>query len=76
MFWGISTSGVLRAMEEERSKGLYTIGFTSDRACPMTKRSNLCIAAPPTETPTIQKAHMLAGHIVSGLAEATLYPPP
>lgn len=40
-----------------------------------TKRSNLCIAAPPTETPMIQKAHMLAGHIVSGLAEATLYPP-
>lgn len=80
VFWGISTSGrspnVLRAMEEARRKGLYVAGFTGGRGGPMTELTDLCIEVPSTETPKIQEAHMLLGHIICGLVESTLYPAP
>ncbi len=77
VFFGISTSGkspnVLAAFEECRRKGLFSIGLTGERKCVMNDLCNICINVPSPETPRIQEAHILIGHIICYLVEETLF---
>ena len=77
VFIGFSTSGrsgnILLAFEEATACGLICIGFTGNRAGPMRGLCNVLIAAPSNETPRIQEAHLLLGHILCGLVEAELF---
>ncbi len=72
----ISTSGdspnVLRAAEAARRKGLYTAGLTGGQGGRLKGCVDLHLAVPSEETPRIQEAHILLGHIYCGLVESLM----
>jgi len=74
----ISTSGrsrnILRAVEEAREKGLITVGLTGQTGGDMPVLCDHLIRIPSTETPKIQEAHIMLGHILCGLIEWTMFP--
>lgn len=77
VFFAISTSGrspsILRALEEGRSKGLVTVGFTGPSGGDMPPLCDYCIHIPVSETPKIQEGHIVLGHIICGLIERELF---
>jgi len=70
---GLSTSGnsanIIKAFETARIKGITTVGFTGATGGKMKKGSDYLINAPSTDTPRIQEAHILIGHIICQLVE-------
>ena len=52
--------------------GVCTIGFTGAGGGAMKSLSDHLIAVPSKDTPRIQEAHILIGHIICELAEAAL----
>lgn len=79
VFIGLSTSGtsanVLRAFDEARARGMVCIGFTGNRGGPMQALCDHLIDVPAADTPRIQEAHLLLGHILCGLIERALFGP-
>ncbi len=77
VFFGISTSGrspnVIAALKEAKSKGLITVGLTGEGGGDMPPLCDHCIRVPSTETPKIQEAHIVIGHIICGLAERLFF---
>ncbi len=75
---GISTSGnsenVIRALLTARENGIQTVGFTGETGGRMKEFCDNLIAVPSTDTPRIQEAHILIGHIICELVEAALFP--
>ena len=71
--FGISTSGssenVLAGVAAAREHGLATIGLTGADGGPLRAAVDVCIEAPSGETPRIQEAHTLIGHILCELVE-------
>ena len=74
---GLSTSGnsanVVRAFEVARKNGIHTIGFTGKSGGAMQALSDYWIAAPSTDTPRIQEAHITLGHIICQLVEESYF---
>jgi len=74
---GISTSGnagnVLRAMEVARRMMLSTVALTGKSGGKLSTAAEHCIRIPSDETPRIQEAHILTGHILAELVEAELF---
>lgn len=74
---GISTSGnsqnVLEAVQTAKRKGMITIGLTSERGGKLKMQVDYCICVPSTDTPRIQEAHILLGHIWSELVEQAIF---
>jgi len=74
---GISTSGnslnVIRAFEEARRIGLKRIAFTGETGGQLGSLSDICINVPSKDTPRIQEAHILIGHIICELVELELF---
>jgi D-sedoheptulose 7-phosphate isomerase len=70
---GLSTSGnsgnIVRAFETAREKGVITVGFTGTSGGVMKGLSDYLLNAPSTDTPRIQEAHILLGHIICQLVE-------
>jgi D-sedoheptulose 7-phosphate isomerase len=70
---GISTSGrsanVLAGLAAARDAGLGTIGLTGADGGPLRDVADVCIEAPSDETPRIQEAHTLIGHLLCELVE-------
>lgn len=77
VFIGISTSGnsknIVKALQACRERGIYTIGLTGASGGAMKPLCDLCIRIPCNETPRIQEAHMMIGHIICCLVEETLF---
>jgi D-sedoheptulose 7-phosphate isomerase len=75
--FGISTSGnspnVLAAMRTARSIGAATIGFTGEKGGLLAGCVDICLAVPSSDTPRIQEAHILAGHIICEIVEKRLF---
>jgi D-sedoheptulose 7-phosphate isomerase len=73
---GISTSGssqnVIVAMSAAKKIGMHTVALTGSNG-KLKNAVDHCIAIPSTETPRIQECHILVGHIISELVEATLF---
>ncbi|NCS66529.1 MAG: SIS domain-containing protein, partial [Betaproteobacteria bacterium] len=71
---GISTSGnsgnVIRAVEEGRRLGLYTVGLLGGDGGKLAALCDFTLIAPASDTPRIQEVHILIGHIVCELLEA------
>ena len=80
VFIGYSTSGkspnILKAFAEARGKGLLCIGLTGNRGGPMRDLCDLILEVPSAETPKIQEAHLVLGHILCGLVEAAIFGKP
>jgi len=76
---GLSTSGnsvnILKAFETAREKGITTIGMTGEGGGSMKELSDYLIDIPSRNTPRIQEAHMLLGHIICQLVEEKYFTP-
>lgn len=75
---GLSTSGrssnVLKAFEQAKQKGMKVIAFTgSDTDC-VAGVSDCILSVPSTDTPRIQEAHIMIGHIICQLVEERIFP--
>lgn len=78
MLIGLSTSGnsgnVVNALKQAKSQGVITTGFTGESGGKMKELCDNLINIPSTDTPRIQECHMLLGHTICELVEATLFP--
>lgn len=72
-----STSGIspniINALKEAKSSGLKCIGMTGNRGGPMQELCEHYLAVPSGDTPKIQEAHAVLGHILCGLVELKLF---
>jgi D-sedoheptulose 7-phosphate isomerase len=75
---GLSTSGnsenVIRAFRAAHLKGIITVGITGESGGKLAELSDFIIRVPSTDTPRIQEAHIMIGHIICELIERTLFP--
>ena len=80
VLFGFSTSGkspnILLALTTARAQGLATVGMTGNRGERITKMVDHCIEIPSPSTPKIQEGHIVSGHIICGLIEEAMFPPP
>ncbi|MBC8266992.1 MAG: D-sedoheptulose 7-phosphate isomerase [Flavobacteriales bacterium] len=74
---GISTSGnspnVVKAMQKAKEMDMITIGFTGEDGGKMKGICDIIIRVPSSDTPRIQEAHILIGHIICQLIEEELF---
>ena len=77
VFIGISTSGnsknIVEALKACREKGIVTVGFSGEAEGAMDQFCDYSIKAPSRETPRIQEAHILIGHIICAAVEESLF---
>ena len=77
VFVGISTSGnsanVIEAIKVCKEQGMISIGMTGKTGGKMAELCDICLKVPSTETPRIQEAHILIGHILCCLVEDSLF---
>lgn len=74
----ISTSGnsanILNAIGEAKLLGMPVVGMTGATGGRMAHLCTLLLNVPSDDTPRIQEAHILIGHILCEKIEATLFP--
>jgi D-sedoheptulose 7-phosphate isomerase len=75
---GLSTSGnsanIIRAFEIARMKKMVTVGFTGMSGGQMKPLCDHLINIPSSDTPRIQEAHIMVGHIICQLVEERIFP--
>ncbi len=75
--FALSTSGnspnVLRAVNVAREKNLITVGLAGRTGGKLRTAVEHCICIPSDQTPRVQEAHILTGHILCELIEETLF---
>ncbi len=78
VLFGISTSGnstnVVNALKQANELGMKTIAFTGEGGGEMAAVADICIKVPSTDTPRVQEAHILIGHIICEIIESELFP--
>lgn len=77
MLFAFSTSGnsenILRASKKARDMGIKCVGFTGEKACKLDALADELIKIPSSNTPRIQEAYMVLGHIICKNVEAQLF---
>ncbi len=77
---GISTSGnspnVVAALQKARAIGMHTVGMTGQSGGQMTPLCDWLLNIPSDDTPRIQEAHILIGHLICQATEAALFGSP
>ena len=77
IFIAYSTSGksrnILAALKEAKTKGLICVGMTGNQEYTFKDLCDTTIQIPSSETPHIQEAHLIVGHIICGLIEASIF---
>ena len=75
---GISTSGnsanILKAIEVANEIGVKTIGMTGEVGGKMADVCDILINVPSKCTPRVQESHIMIGHIICEIIEATVFP--
>ena len=73
----ISTSGnspnVIKALKKANEIGITTIGFAGNEGGEMNNICDIIIKVPSNDTPRIQEAHILIGHIICQLVEEEMF---
>lgn len=73
----LSTSGnstnLVRALETGTKMGLITVGMTGSTGGKMKDLCSILINVPSDDTPRVQEAHGLIGHIICELVEKTIF---
>lgn len=74
---GISTSGnsmnIIKAIEVANKIGMITIGMTGETGGKMKDICKYLINVPSKDTPRIQEAHIMIGHIICEIVEKELF---
>ncbi|WP_421919698.1 D-sedoheptulose-7-phosphate isomerase [Marinifilum sp.] len=77
MFFAISTSGnsknLIEAIKEAKGNNIITVGLTGETGGQMVDICDFCIKVPSKETPRIQEAHILIGHIICSIVEENIF---
>ena len=77
VLFAISTSGnsrnILEALKAANGLGMATIGLTGSTGGKMMGMCEILITVPSADTPRIQEAHVMIGHIICGLVEEDLF---
>lgn len=77
---GISTSGnspnVIKALEKAKEQEMTTVAMTGSTGGKMKNNCDYLINVPSGDTPRIQEAHILIGHIICQLVEEKLFSAP
>ena len=75
---GISTSGnsknICNAFRKARELGVITVAMTGESGGEMKSLADHLINVPSSDTPRIQEAHIMIGHILCEIVEATIFP--
>lgn len=75
---GLSTSGnsenVIRAFRAAHLKGIITVGLTGESGGKLAELSDFIIRVPSSDTPRVQEAHILIGHVICENIERNLFP--
>jgi D-sedoheptulose 7-phosphate isomerase len=73
----LSTSGnsrnLLRALLMAGALRVRTIALTGQSGGKLKNVADLCLCVPSQETPRIQEAHILIGHVISEIVEAEFF---
>ena len=73
----MSTSGtsenIVRACQQAKNMGILCISMTGGKKVELHEMCSVNIIIPSTNTPRIQEAHMLIGHIICEQVEATIF---
>lgn len=74
---GLSTSGnsgnVIKAFEKARSLEMKTVALTGRDGGKLKEMADFLLNVPSDDTPRIQEAHILIGHIICELVESDLF---
>jgi len=74
---GISTSGnsknIIKAIELANNIGMITVGMTGETGGKMKDICKYLINVPSKDTPRIQEAHIMIGHIICEIVEKELF---
>lgn len=77
ILFAISTSGnsanIINALEEARGAAMITMGFTGVSGGNMKNKCDYLLNVPSRDTPRIQEAHILLGHIICQMVEEKLF---
>lgn len=77
ILFGISTSGnsgnIIQAMQQAKKQNMITIGFTGETGGQLKDTCDYLFKIPSTDTPRIQEAHIMIGHIICELVETTMF---
>lgn len=77
ILFAMSTSGnssnILRAVEDANKLEMITIGMTGQTGGKLKGQCTYLINVPSTVTPRIQECHMLIGHLICEIVEATIF---
>lgn len=77
VIFGISTSGnsgnIIKAMQEAKRQGMITVGLTGKTGGKMKDTCDYLINVPSVDTPRIQEAHIMIGHIICELVETGMF---
>lgn len=75
----ISTSGnsknIVNACKKAQEQSMQVVGFTGMNTGAMDAYCDILLKIPSDETPRIQEAHILIGHIICEIVEAKLFSP-
>ena len=75
----ISTSGnsknIVKAVAKAKELGITVVGFTGSKKGEMDQYCDHLIKVPSEDTPRIQEAHILVGHIICEIVELKLFDP-
>lgn len=75
----ISTSGnsknIVNACKKAQEQSMQVVGFTGMNTGAMDAHCDILLKIPSDETPRIQEAHILIGHIICEIVEAKLFSP-
>ena len=75
---GISTSGnsvnIMKTIDVAKEMGVKTIGMTGEKGGKMAGICDVLLNVPSTCTPRIQESHIMIGHIICEIIEATMFP--
>lgn len=74
---GLSTSGnsanILLALQKAKSLGIKTVALTGATGGKMADVADIVLRVPSTDTPRIQEAHILLGHVICEQVEKELF---
>ncbi|MDR4989157.1 MAG: SIS domain-containing protein [Bacteroidales bacterium] len=77
LLMAFSTSGkspnIIKAIEAANGLGMHTLGFTGAAGGDMIGKCTMLFRVPSNDTPRIQEAHMLLGHIICENVERQLF---
>lgn len=72
-----STSGnspnILKAIEKAKHQGMLVVGFTGASGGKMAGLCDVLLNVPSADTPRIQEAHILIGHIICEIVEREMF---